>query len=45
MTAASDALVLWLDEVEADAGPAVGGKFSSLAEMAGAGFGVPPHSR
>jgi hypothetical protein len=42
VTGAADALVLWLDEVEADAGPAVGGKFSSLAEMAGAGFGVPP---
>ena len=42
MTTASDALVLWLDEVEADAGPAVGGKFFSLAEMANAGFGVPP---
>ena len=38
----ADALVLWLDEAEADAGPAVGGKFASLAEMACAGFGVPP---
>ena len=35
-------LTLWLDDTGADAGPLVGGKFSSLAEMSQAGFGVPP---
>jgi pyruvate,water dikinase len=33
--------VLWLDDAEARSGEAVGGKFASLAEMSGAGFGVP----
>ena len=41
MTAASDSLVLWLDEDGATSGELVGGKFSSLAEMRRAGFGVP----
>jgi pyruvate,water dikinase len=33
--------VLWLDDAEARSGEVVGGKFSSLAEMSGAGFAVP----
>ena len=33
--------VLWLDDPAATSGELVGGKFASLAEMAGAGFGVP----
>lgn len=41
MTAACDSLVLWLDEDGATSGELVGGKFSSLAEMRHAGFGVP----
>jgi len=42
MSAAADTLVLWLDEVGTDSGTLVGGKFSSLGEMAAAGFAVPP---
>jgi pyruvate,water dikinase len=34
--------VLWLDDADAQSGAIVGGKFSSLAEMTAAGFGVPP---
>jgi pyruvate,water dikinase len=34
--------VLWPDDAGAQSGDLVGGKFSSLAEMIGAGFGVPP---
>ena len=34
--------VLWLDDAGAQTGALVGGKFSSLAEMTAAGFGVPP---
>jgi pyruvate, water dikinase len=34
--------VLWLGDPGAESGPLVGGKFSSLAEMTAAGFGVPP---
>lgn len=34
--------VVWFDDVGSQTGSLVGGKFSSLAEMAGAGFGVPP---
>lgn len=41
-TPGGDALVLWLDDAGSDSGSLVGGKFSSLAEMSGAGFGVPP---
>lgn len=41
MTAASNALVVWLDEAGDASGDLVGGKFSSLAEMAEAGFAVP----
>jgi phosphoenolpyruvate synthase/pyruvate phosphate dikinase len=33
--------VLWLDDAGAETGALVGGKFSSLAEMTAAGFGVP----
>ncbi len=35
-------LVLWLHDSGAQTGALVGGKFSSLAEMSSAGFGVPP---
>lgn len=35
-------LTLWFDDADAQSGSQVGGKFSSLAEMAAAGFGVPP---
>jgi pyruvate,water dikinase len=34
--------VLWLDDPDARSGALVGGKFSSLAELTAAGFGVPP---
>lgn len=34
--------VLWLDDPDGQSGALVGGKFSSLAEMAAAGFAVPP---
>ena len=34
--------ILWLDDAGAESGSLVGGKFSSLAETAAAGFGVPP---
>jgi pyruvate,water dikinase len=33
--------VLWLDDADARSADLVGGKFSSLAEMSGAGFAVP----
>lgn len=34
--------VLWLDDAPESAGPLLGGKFSSLAELTRAGFSVPP---
>ena len=39
---ADTSLTLWLNDAGSDAGALVGGKFSSLAEMSQAGFGVPP---
>jgi Pyruvate phosphate dikinase, AMP/ATP-binding domain len=35
-------LVLWLHDPDGGSAELVGGKFASLAELAGAGFGVPP---
>jgi pyruvate,water dikinase len=35
-------LVLWIDDPSAPGDPTLGGKFASLAEMAAAGFQVPP---
>lgn len=34
--------VMWLDDSQASGHPALGGKFSSLAEMTSSGFAVPP---